>query len=578
MAFTKHYRYELENLRSLSVEFSKKHPSLAPMLTGTSSDPDVERLLEGVAFLTSLLYQKLDDNFPEIIHTLSDIIFPHYLRTIPSTSVIKFFPKDSLKERFVLKKGISLASKKIDNERCLFRTCFETVTYPLVLERSYVKRASAKEISLIIDFRFLDFMPQGFLEDALRLYLGGSYSKSSDLFKTLMCDLDYFRIYDEELSLSFAPSCIKACGFYDENRLLEYPKRSFSGYGYLQEYFILPEKFTYVDIEGVKEFFSKAKGDRFSIEFCLKDGVSFIDELSEDSFQLFCSPIINLFSHEAEPITRDHKLSKYRIRPSIKESESIEIYSIDNVIGLTKSSFEKREYRSFEYASPSENHKSYKLYQLLKNISPISGKKELFISFIHEDNELFEDIETISIKATCTNGDLSEKLKTGDIAYETDTSPERLGFKNISNVTVPVEPPIDDNMIWNFLGHLSLNLFSISDVNSIKEVLRLYVFSTDRDKARVASNIMKIEAVENIDIKSEDRLVQGFLVRGQKISLKLRGDHFPSKGDMFIFGCVLDEFFSAHSSINTYTYLEIIDTITGEARRWEPRLGRKKLS
>ena len=68
--FNKYYQQELNALRELGSEFSRTHPALAPMLSGPASDPDVERLLEGVAFLTGLLRQKLDDEFPEIVHSL----------------------------------------------------------------------------------------------------------------------------------------------------------------------------------------------------------------------------------------------------------------------------------------------------------------------------------------------------------------------------------------------------------------------------------------------------------------------------------------------------------------------------
>ncbi|MEE9556699.1 MAG: type VI secretion system baseplate subunit TssF, partial [Candidatus Adiutricales bacterium] len=84
----RHYQQELQNLKELAVEFSKAHPALAPMLSGQTQDPDVERLLEGVAFLTGMLREKLEDEFPEIIHGLLDLIFPHYLRPAPSTTMI----------------------------------------------------------------------------------------------------------------------------------------------------------------------------------------------------------------------------------------------------------------------------------------------------------------------------------------------------------------------------------------------------------------------------------------------------------------------------------------------------------
>ena len=84
--FNRYFQQELDNLKDLGAEFSKAHPAVAPMLSGRSSDPDVDRLLEGVAFLTGLLREKLDDEFPEIIHELVQLIWPHYLRPLPSAS------------------------------------------------------------------------------------------------------------------------------------------------------------------------------------------------------------------------------------------------------------------------------------------------------------------------------------------------------------------------------------------------------------------------------------------------------------------------------------------------------------
>ncbi len=55
--FNRYYQQELSYLKELAVEFSKAHPALAPMLSGQSQDPDVERLLEGVAFSAGLLRQ-----------------------------------------------------------------------------------------------------------------------------------------------------------------------------------------------------------------------------------------------------------------------------------------------------------------------------------------------------------------------------------------------------------------------------------------------------------------------------------------------------------------------------------------
>ena len=45
------------------------YPKLSSFLAEESADPDVERLLEGFAFLTARLRQKVEDEFPELTHS-----------------------------------------------------------------------------------------------------------------------------------------------------------------------------------------------------------------------------------------------------------------------------------------------------------------------------------------------------------------------------------------------------------------------------------------------------------------------------------------------------------------------------
>ncbi|WP_201491998.1 type VI secretion system baseplate subunit TssF, partial [Pseudomonas paracarnis] len=60
----------LSALRQLGRRVSDRNPALAPFLAEAGQDADVERLLEGFAFLTARLRQKLDDELPELTHSL----------------------------------------------------------------------------------------------------------------------------------------------------------------------------------------------------------------------------------------------------------------------------------------------------------------------------------------------------------------------------------------------------------------------------------------------------------------------------------------------------------------------------
>ena len=67
------------------------------------------------------------------------------------------------------------------------------------------------------------------------------------------------------------------------------------------------------------------------------------------------------------------------------------------------------------------------------------------------------------------------------------------------------------------------------------------------------------------------------MVRGTEITMTVRQDHFASLGDLFLFGSVMDAFFSEYSSVNAFTQLKIKETITGETYSWPARIGDRPL-
>src|SRR5271154_6173199 len=91
----RYYEAEMRYLREAGKEFAQAHPDRARMLNLDrvgDRDPYVERLYEGFAFLSGRLQQKLDDELPELTEGLVSLLWPHYLRMIPSLSIVEFVP------------------------------------------------------------------------------------------------------------------------------------------------------------------------------------------------------------------------------------------------------------------------------------------------------------------------------------------------------------------------------------------------------------------------------------------------------------------------------------------------------
>lgn len=82
-----YYNRELAWLREMGDEFARNYPGVAGRLGmqgNDITDPYVERLLEGVAFLTSRIQLKMDAEFPRFSAQLLQALYPNYLAGLPS--------------------------------------------------------------------------------------------------------------------------------------------------------------------------------------------------------------------------------------------------------------------------------------------------------------------------------------------------------------------------------------------------------------------------------------------------------------------------------------------------------------
>lgn len=575
--FNRYYQEELQNLRERAREFSRVHPAAAPMLGGQSSDPDVERLLEGVAFLTGLLRRKLDDELPEMIRGLADIVFPHYLKPIPSASVVAFTPKPGLQETLRVPAGTSLGSEEVQDCTCFFRTCFDLEVHSLRVTAAEAVRKAGEPSFIRLELESTGPILSQWRPERLSFCLGGGFAQAADLFCLLT---RYLRSITLKPLEGGSPCTLPAdslvpAGFDRKKHLFPFPSQAFSGYRLLQEYFILPYKLLFLDLLGWDRWKDRGEGSRFEIRFELEEAPIDLPNPGPDRFVLFATPVVNLFSHDGDPITLNHKQERVRVRPSAKPEEVLQVYSVDEVTGFVAGTVEKKTYVPLSFFSGQENEVS--LYQVLRAISPVDRTPEVFLSFPYAAAEEKPVPETLSLRLTCTNGNLPEQLQLGDISRQTTESPELLTFSNILSPTAPVDPPLHGNELWRLLSHLSLNLLPLADADSLKALLRIYLFPEGRDKVKIAANLKRVDGIEEMGVRATDRLVGGLLVRGQEITLTVRQDHFAGLGDLLIFGTVLDRFLGEYASMNTFTRLEIKETVSGETYAWPERIGDRPL-
>jgi len=576
--FSRYFQQELENLRDLGQAFSKAHPAVAPMLSGAAADPDVERLLEGTAFLTALLREKLDDEFPEIVHELVQLIWPHYLRPIPTSTIVAFQPKPTLKQSMNIPAGIYLNSVPIEGTACTFRTVYDVEVHPLSLVAATLDDSAGHpptvRLVLELDGLKLDEWQPG----ALRFFLSDNFASAADLSMILQRHTKKITISspDGGHPVFLGPEALQSAGFSLDEGLIPYPSNSFPGYRILQEYFVLPEKFLFLELTGWKKWIERGDGSQIEILFEL-DNVSIpFPRVRKESFALYATPVVNIFPHEADPIRLDHRKTDYLVRPAGTNVDHYQVYSLEHVVGYVQGTAEERAYLPFDMFQREQG--DFSVYHVKVRKAPIADNIDVFLSVAYPPQGSRPTTETLSIELLCTNGALPENLQPGDICEPTSSSPEFVTFQNIRPITPNILPPLGTNLLWQLLGHLSLNFLSLTTAENLKALLELYIFSESRDRPAVLANEKRINGLEAVDAIQKDRIVNGAVIRGQEINLEIRQDHFAGPGDLFLFGSILDHFLGAYATINTYTRLRIHESMKGETHLWPPRLGNHTLT
>ncbi|MBI4565357.1 MAG: type VI secretion system baseplate subunit TssF [Planctomycetes bacterium] len=581
--FNKYYQDELSFLREMGREFSRAHPEAAPFLAERGSDPDVERLLEGFSFLTARIRQKLDDEFPEFTHALIQLLWPHYLRPLPSMSILQFeqLPQ-ALKEPHLVPRGSEVLSVPVDGTPCRFRTVTDVPIAPLVQEGVDLKLEAPPYLRM--KFR----IPEGVQLKktpltSLRLYLHGEPVVTRALYLCLLHNLKrlVLRAVEGGPSVALGPDCVRPAGFGPDESLLPTPPTTLEGFRLLLEYFAFPLKFLFVELAGLEKLSQLGDLRTFDATFELSRLPDPMPPLGTSGILLNCTPVVNLFRHEADPIRIDRARTEYKVRPAGSDAAHYEIYGVDKVSGLIKGVAKPREYRPFLGFAHSLGVAGEDAFYKTRLEQAIGAEgTDVYISFSgsgppSEDSE--EELETVTLELTCTNRQLPSRLRLGDISVAGPTSPAMAKFRNITMVTPSVTPPMGGDLTWRLLSHMALNYLSLSRIEALRSIVGLYNFRALVDRQAEQAHRLLLDGLRRIESKPTTRFVRGMPMRGTAIDLELSEDHFAGEGDLFLFGTFLDRFFETYVSINSFTHLTVKGTKYGGIYTWPPRLGGRTL-
>jgi type VI secretion system protein ImpG len=562
--FNKYYQDELVYLRELGKEFAATYPALAPMLADRGGDPDVERLLEGVAFLTGRIRQKLDDELPEAIHSIAQLLFPHLIRPLPSTAILEITPLPNvLRERHTVPAGAEFGSVEVDGTSCRFRSSVACELVPWTIDDVRLEPLPGGRQQLRIEMRLPMGMPLAQVApEKLRLHLAGEHRAALGLLMWIREHIEDVALIESkpmggtEREILLGKDAVKQVGFDDDDALLPFGKNAFPGFRLLEEYYVLPQKFAFVDVKGVaraQEFDKEIS--RFGIAIRFNAPFATTQRLTRESVKLHCVPIVNIFETTAEPIRLTPQREQFLVRPAGLQPAHGEVYALQRVEAVQRGSSQRIHipaFYDFSHAGASGSDRIFYTTHILPSV--VGDGADVTISFgTPEDAGVLPEADVVSIDLLATNRKLASNLRAGEVSVPTPSSPAVATFKNLTAVTPHVPPPLGRELQWRVVAHASMGLRALTEPEVLRAVLDVYNLQALVDRQAARANELRVAAIKDVRVTPAERLHRGAAVRGVHIEVDLDEAGFSGDGDMFLFAAVLDRFFSNYVSLNSFS-------------------------
>lgn len=604
----RYYDDEIQYLTEMGVVFSKRFPKVANRL-GISDkgvrDPHGERIVQGVALLNARIRRKLDDEFPEIIESLLGVVYPHFLQPFPSAAIASFqmdARRGDPNKHQVIPSGTCLVTSPVGGAELIYRTCGALTLWPLQIcsvdfmvrpfDRVDFEQPSAQSVLRVHLRTFNDSISAVQLGlDQLRFHLNlQPLSMAGQLFELILEKVDEVTISSprrprEHVRLGKNP--LNAGRRREDEALIPGTPRSFSGYRILSEQYACPESFLFVELPGLSGKIPSSFGSEFILNFFFsEENRALTRVVTNKTIQLGAVPIINLFAKTVQDVPFTDQKGEFRVIPDAQQENSLEVYSITGVEGVTPKG-ERIPIRPFfdcprGDASGALWHATRRPVRMRTSGDDASGYDQwLSVTRPTEQSES-SAFNRLSLSTLCFNRSLPNQFQAGGRLPDLKQvdGDQTLSISLLTCPTPTRRPSTRESSLWELVSHLSLNYLSIDSDSptprAFRNLLQLYESPDQQESHRLSRGVLSVSCRPDVAVISD---VIGGFCRGVEITIVLDDGAFSGTSP-YIFAMSIREFLSRYVGVNSFVRLVAMTSAMKEKGQrwiWAPKSGTRRL-
>ncbi|HCJ98488.1 MAG TPA: type VI secretion system baseplate subunit TssF [Serratia grimesii] len=596
-----HYERELQFLRDAGGEFAQNYPKIAGRLgvgEEGAPDPSVERLLEGVAFLTARIQLQLETEFSTFSENLLTLVQPETLTPTPSFAVVQLTPdagEGSLLGGYTL--PMDSAMREVSGYSgnavaCEFRTLTPVTLWPveLMVAEHIAAPAALLGVSDIVDAKASSLIRlrlrtcggQPFCSlalDELSLYLQDCAGAAA-LYEALLAQSCGVVVRSGDGSggeVYLDAACMCPDGLLHDALLNDQP----SHYTVLKHFFAFPEGYRFVRITGLGPAIKSCRSDSLELLILLHSLKTLPAELSAEAFALFCVPAVNLFPRRCDRVPIEHYAHEYPLIVDRARPQDYQLHQIEAVWGYSATGRALGELRPM-YGPLS--HAASRVGEYLLRRAPCGRGyhaqagdvgSQVFISLNVADAT---EMRHLAVEALCSNGGLPLHMALGK--GSTDLVPDAQSpvraIRLLCGPSRPLPAPAQNLNALRAVHQLSRGYLPLAQADgeagaqALRDLLALHLPPDHQAGKRWLEGIctLRSEAVAR-RITGPGPLV---FARGLRLELTLDEAAYEGIGAV-LFGTMLEAFLARYIALNSFTELRLVSRQRGELMLWRARSG-----
>ncbi|OYW07479.1 MAG: type VI secretion system protein ImpG, partial [Rhodospirillales bacterium 12-71-4] len=351
-------------------------------------------------------------------------------------------------------------------------------------------------------------------------------------------------------------------GFAPEEAALPWPPRAFTGHRLLTEYFAFPEKFLYLDLEGLDRRSLVQRSPRMEIFVYLSRAVPELERaVGAENFALGCTPAVNLFRQICEPIALDGTQADWLVVPDARRPAALEVYGVETVrLSRAEDPRPKRVppfHRLRPEAGVEEAAQGMSWIAARRAAPGILGGSEtrLMLRDPQFDPALPGD-GVLGVDALCCNRDLPSLLPFGGGQPRlriADPATPAAAAECLSPPTPTLRPQLRERSGWRLVSHLALNHLGVTGgpeaALALREMLRLHDLRDTAETRLALEGLVSMNATPGI--ARLPGLRPGSFARGLEVTLTVEPQAWTA-GGLFLLAGVLERFLALQVSVNGF--------------------------